>query len=128
MARFECTVSSPQSPEKEAGRGPLAAALRWGRSPDRTPALTGKLRPTGVSLFLGGLELWFYMQIHWLSSGFRLQAFGILLLVYWILGALWCLRDRGEALESEWANPQKLVALHVGYDPATEVIGQSQNE
>ena len=51
--------------------------------------------PTGLRLFVGGLELWFYIQTHWLASSFRLQAFGVLLLVYWIVGALWCLRDRG---------------------------------
>ena len=51
--------------------------------------------PTGLRLFVGGLELWCYIQTHWLASSFRLQAFGVLLLVYWIVGALWCLRDRG---------------------------------
>jgi hypothetical protein len=57
------------------------------------------LRPSGVKLFIGGPELWIYAQVWFFSSSFRLQAFGFVLLAYWILGALWCTRDRGEECE-----------------------------
>jgi hypothetical protein len=53
-----------------------------------------QFRPTGACLFVGGLEGWYQAQIYWFSGSFRWQALGVLLLIYWILGALWCMRDR----------------------------------
>src|SRR5262249_28926776 len=48
-----------------------------------------------------GVELWYAAQIYWFSRSFRWQAFGVVLLIYWILGAMWCVRDRrGESLDS----------------------------
>jgi hypothetical protein len=47
-----------------------------------------------VSVFVAGLDLLFYLQVHCFSGNFRLQALGVLLIVYWILGGLWCTRDR----------------------------------
>jgi hypothetical protein len=67
---------------------------------DSYPKYGQGFRPTGASPFIGGLELWFYVQVHWFSGSFRLQAFGVVLLVYWILGAMWYTRDRGEEPES----------------------------
>jgi hypothetical protein len=59
--------------------------------------------PSGLNLFFGGLELWIYAQVWFFSGSFRLQAFGFVLLAYWILGALWCTRDRGEEDKSRSA-------------------------
>ena len=47
-----------------------------------------------ATAFVAGLELWYYAQFHWFSGNFRLQALGVVLLVYWILGALFRMRDR----------------------------------
>ena len=35
-----------------------------------------------------GVELWYYLQTHWFSGNFRLQAVGGVLLLYWVLGCL----------------------------------------
>jgi hypothetical protein len=59
-----------------------------------SPAHIKQLRPCGASVFVAGLDLLFYLQIHWFSGNFRLQALGVVLIVYWILGRLWCTRDR----------------------------------
>ena len=59
-----------------------------------SPGTLKRLRPRGVSVFVAGLDLLFYLQVHCFSGNFRLQALGVLLIVYWILGGLWCTRDR----------------------------------
>jgi hypothetical protein len=52
-----------------------------------------QFRPSVACVFIGGLELWYHAQIYWFRCSFRWQAFGVLLLIYWVLGALWCTRD-----------------------------------
>ena len=42
----------------------------------------------GLRVFVIGVELWYYLQTHWFSGSFRLQAMGGVLLVYWVLGCL----------------------------------------
>jgi hypothetical protein len=44
--------------------------------------------PIGLRVFVIGLELWYHLQMHWFSGNFRLQAVGIVLLLYWSLGCL----------------------------------------
>jgi hypothetical protein len=89
MGHFECEMSRSHFPEKEARHGLRSTATR------RLVKTLRGFRPSGPGLFVGGLELWFYAQVHWFSSSFRLQAVGVAVLVYWILGALWCMGDRG---------------------------------
>jgi hypothetical protein len=42
----------------------------------------------GLRVFVIGVELCYYLQTHWFSGNFRLQAVGGVLLVYWVLGCL----------------------------------------
>ena len=56
-------------------------------------AAARKFRFHGPSLFIGGFELWCYIQLHWFSGSFRLQALGVVLLIYWILGGLFMTRQ-----------------------------------
>ena len=44
--------------------------------------------PIGLRVFVIGLELWYHLQTYWFSGNFRLQALGVLLLLYWALGCL----------------------------------------
>jgi hypothetical protein len=44
--------------------------------------------PMGLRVFVIGLDLWYYLQTHWFSGSFRLQAVGVVLLLYWVLGCL----------------------------------------
>ena len=44
--------------------------------------------PLGLRVFVIGLELWYHLQTYWFHGNFRLQALGVLLLVYWALGCL----------------------------------------
>jgi hypothetical protein len=44
--------------------------------------------PTGLRVFVIGLDLWYHLQTHWFSGNFRLQAVGVVLLLYWVLGCL----------------------------------------
>jgi hypothetical protein len=44
--------------------------------------------PFGRRVFVIGLELWYHLQTHWFSGNFLLQAVGVVLLVYWVLGCL----------------------------------------
>jgi len=44
--------------------------------------------PKGLRVFVIGLDLWYYLQTHWFSGNFRLQAVGVVLLLYWVLGRL----------------------------------------
>jgi hypothetical protein len=44
--------------------------------------------PIGLRVFVIGLELWYQLQTHWFSGNFRLQAVGVVLLLYWVLGCL----------------------------------------
>jgi hypothetical protein len=63
-------------------------------SPDsQTRQRVRRFRLSGTKLFLLGLELWCYLQFHWFSGSFRLQAVGAVLLAYWILGALFMTRE-----------------------------------
>ena len=65
-----------------------------------TPPPTRKrFRIHGPTVFLAGLELWYYVQFYGFSGSFRLQALGVLLLAYWILGALFMTRTRAEEPE-----------------------------
>jgi hypothetical protein len=47
-------------------------------------------------VFVAGLELWYYLQFHCFSGSFRLQALGVVLLIYWLLGTLFMMRERDE--------------------------------
>jgi hypothetical protein len=53
-------------------------------------------RRNGATVFVAGLELWYCVQVHCFSGNFRLQALGVVLLAYWILGALFMTRERVE--------------------------------
>jgi hypothetical protein len=44
--------------------------------------------PFGLRVFVMGLGLWCHLQMHWFSGSFRLQAVGVVLLLYWVLGCL----------------------------------------
>jgi hypothetical protein len=44
--------------------------------------------PLGLRVFVIGLELWYHLQTYWFRGNFRLQAAGIVLLLYWVLGCL----------------------------------------
>ena len=44
--------------------------------------------PLGLRVFVIGLELWYHLQTHWFRDSFRLQATGVVLLLYWVLGCL----------------------------------------
>jgi hypothetical protein len=44
--------------------------------------------PLGLRVLVIGLELWCYLQMHSFSGNFRLQAVGVVLLLYWVLGCL----------------------------------------
>jgi hypothetical protein len=37
---------------------------------------------------------WYYAQFYWFTGNFRLQAVGIVLLIYWVLGGLFMTRQR----------------------------------
>jgi hypothetical protein len=43
---------------------------------------------------MAGLGLWYCAQFHWFTGNFRLQAIGIVLLIYWVLGGLFMTRQR----------------------------------
>jgi hypothetical protein len=38
--------------------------------------------------FVVGLAVWYHAEFHWFSGNFRLQALGVVLLIYWIFGCL----------------------------------------
>ncbi len=42
----------------------------------------------GLRVLVIGVELWYHLQTHWFSGNFRLQAVGVVLLLYWVLGCL----------------------------------------
>ena len=42
----------------------------------------------GLRVFVVGVDLWYHLQTHWFRGNFRLQAVGVVLLVYWVLGCL----------------------------------------
>jgi hypothetical protein len=44
--------------------------------------------PTGLRVFVIGLNVWYHLQTQWFSGNFRLQAVGVVLLLYWVLGCL----------------------------------------
>lgn len=44
--------------------------------------------PIGLRVFVIGLEVWYHLQTQWFSGNFRLQAVGVVLLLYWVLGCL----------------------------------------
>jgi hypothetical protein len=90
MAHSDYEMSRSQLPTKEAPHGLSAVepeVPRWRK-------FRSRFRPSGANLFVAGVELWYAAQIFWFSRSFRWQAFGVVLLIYWILGAMWCARDR----------------------------------
>jgi hypothetical protein len=84
MEQALCGIPASPCPEEE---GPLTSPASQTRQRVRTFHLSG------TKLFLLGLEFWCYLQFHWFSGNFRLQAVGLLLLSYWILGALFMTRE-----------------------------------
>ena len=42
----------------------------------------------GLRVLVMGVGLWYHLQTHWFGGNFRLQAVGVVLLVYWVLGCL----------------------------------------
>jgi hypothetical protein len=44
--------------------------------------------PIGLRVLVIGVELWYPLQTHWFSGNVRLQAVGVVLLFYWVLGCL----------------------------------------
>jgi hypothetical protein len=82
-------MKQPEAPDNDV----LSRAQRSTPDIRRLLLAVRRFRLHGPRLFVAGLELWYLAQVHWFSSSFRLQALGVTLLAYWILVALWCMRD-----------------------------------
>ena len=95
MESAQCRGKQPSFPDQEAlDRTHGVAPGIW-----ESPAAMRRFRLRGPSLFLAGLEFWYFAQLHWFSGSFRLQALGVLLLIYWILAGLFMTRQ--PAIEPE---------------------------
>jgi hypothetical protein len=66
----------------------------WAPGNQKSLRTLQRFRLSGASVFVAGLEVWYYLQLHCFSGKFRLQSLGVVLLVYWILGALFLTRER----------------------------------